>query len=176
MRFFPDTRSKEPSRRWPELVLLAIGVLAVVLLLLAFFSEQDFSPGEEVRSENVEQIAASLEDTIYPPRDILLFEGGPEVVYVYLAVRGLEPDSEIGASVNRVGHGSPLSRVFGSGGGLRIVEGREEQLAPADEGLTGVVKFEVRGEGGGTLPGGNYTVEVRINDTVAASKRFVIQD
>lgn len=147
-----------------------------MLMLTAFLRGQDFSPGEEVSSENIEEIAASLEDTLYPPRDILLFEGRSEVVYVYLAVRDLDPDARIEARVSRSGFGAPVARLFGVGGGLRVVEGQEEQLAPSEDGVSGVMKFEVRGEEGTRLPGGNYVVDVQINDTTAASKRFVIQD
>jgi len=175
VKYIPDTRSKEPRRRWPDFVLLGIAVVAAVLMVVAFLGGQDFSPGEDVDSPAVEEIAASLEDTIYPPRDILLFEGGPEVVYVYLAVRDLEEGADIEARVERSGYGSPVSRLFGSGGGLRVVEGGEEQLAPSEEGVSGVVKFEVRGGEGRSLPGGNYVVDVEVDGTVAASKRFVIQ-
>ncbi len=175
VRFIPDTRSKEPRRRWPDAVLLGIGVAAVVFMVIAFLGSQDFSPGEEVNSPVVEEVAASLEDTIYSPRDILLFEGGPEAVYVYLAVRDLDPESDIEARVERAGYGTPIGRLFGSGGSLRVVEGGEEQLAPSEDGVSGVVKFEVRGEEGESLPGGNYVVDVEMNGTVAASKRFVIR-
>ncbi len=176
VRLIPDTRSKGPRRRWPDVALLLLGVVAVSLLVTAFLRSQDFSPGEEVRSESVEEVAASLEDTVYPPRDILLFDGGPEVVYVYLAVRDLDPDARFEASVERSGHAAPIRSLLGAGGGLRVVEGGEEQLAPSEDGVSGVVKFEVRGDGGARLPAGNYVVDTRINGTVAASKRFVIQD
>jgi hypothetical protein len=175
VRFMPDTRSKGP-RRWPDVVLLLLGVVAISLLAAAFLRSQDFSPGEEVRSESVEEVSASLEDTVYPPRDILLFDGGPEVVYVYLAVRDLEPEARFEATVERTGNVAPFRRLLGEGGGLRIAEGGEEQLAPSEEGISGVVKFEVRGEERERLPAGNYVVDVRINGTVAASKRFVIRD
>lgn len=176
MSFIPDTRSKEPRRRWPDFVLLGLGILAASLLVMAFLGGQDFSPGGEVESPAVEEIAASLEDTIYPPRDILIFDGRPEVVYVYVAVRDLGEDADIEARVERAGYGSPVGRLLGSGGGIRVVEGGEEQLAPSEEGVSGVVKFEVRGGSGESLPGGNYVVEVDVDGTVAASKRFVIQN
>lgn len=176
MKYIPDTRSKGPRRRWPDFVLLGIGVVAIFLMVAAFLGSQDFSPGGEVDSPAVEEIAASLEDTIYPPRDILLFEGGPEVVYVYVAVRDLDVDADIEASARRAGYGAPISRIFGSGGGIRVVEGGQEQLAPSEDGVSGVVKFEVRGGEGRSLPGGNYVVDVEVDGTVAASKRFVIQN
>lgn len=180
MRHIPDTTSKAPRRRWPDVVLLCIGVLAILLVLAAFFRGQDFSPGEEISSGSIEEIAASLEDTLYPPRDILLFDGRSEVVYVYVAVRNLDPDVRLEARVERAGSGSPLARlfsgIFGSEGGLRVVEGGEEQLAPSRDGVSGVVKFEVRGEEGERLPEGNYVVSVSMDGREAAVKRFVIQN
>lgn len=157
------------------MVLLLLGVVAISLLATAFLRSQDFSPGEEISSEAVEEVSASLEDTVYPPRDILLFDGGPEAVYVYMAVRDLDPEANFEATVERSGNMAPFRRFLGARDGLRIVEGGEEQLAPSEDGVSGVVKFAVRGRGGERLPAGNYVVDVRINDTVAASKRFVIQ-
>lgn len=158
------------------MALLCLGVVAISLLLTAFLRSQDFSPGEEVNSESVEEIAASLEDTVYPPRDILLFDGRSEVVYVYMAVRDLDPEARVEARVERAGNAAPIRSLLGFGGGLRVVEGGEEQLAPSENGVSGVVKFEVREGEGARLPVGNYEVDVRIDGTVAASKRFVIQD
>ncbi|MGH3089625.1 MAG: hypothetical protein ACRDSJ_20255 [Rubrobacteraceae bacterium] len=176
MIHLPDTTSKAPRKRWPDFVLLGIGIVAIALMATAFLRGQDFSPGEEIRSENVEEVAASLEDTLYPPRDILIFDGRSEIVHVYLAVRDLDPEARVEARVERVGHGSPIARLFGSGGGIRVVEADEEQLAPSEEGVSGVVKFEVREAEGGRLPTGNYEVVVTVDGREAAVKRFVIQN
>lgn len=174
MTYIPDTTSKR-TRRWPRIALLATVVVVALVALSSLLPGRSFSPGEEISSPKVERVAASLEDGIYPPKDILLFEGGPEAVYVYIAVRDLDPEAGVRATVERDGNETFLSKVFGPEDGIEVVEGNEEQLAPSEEGVSGVIKLKVRNKAQGALPPGNYTVGVASGGSEMVEKRFVIR-
>jgi hypothetical protein len=132
-----------------------------VLLLAALVSlwPGNFSPGEELISPGAKDIAVSQEDTMYPTSDRLRFDGGPEVVYVYLRVEKLANYGDLEGRVGLTSRSSALGRLRG-GGGLVVEKVGEERLAVSYGGASGVVKFAVRPEAGGRLPSGDYTVAV----------------
>lgn len=180
MNYLPDT-SKTAGRRSAGPVLAAAGFAVLLLAVVLSLVPDDFSPGEELVSPGVEDIAASPEDTTYPGSDALRFDDGPEVVYVYLRVEDLAKDGDLGARVERASKTSALGRLFG-GGGLRVVDEDEDRLGVSGGGVSGVVKFAVRPASGGRLPPGNYTVEVYDASggagagDVVARKYFVVGD
>ena len=120
----------------------------------------DFSPGEELISPGAKDIAVSQEDRVYPTSDKLRFDGGPEVVYVYLMVQDFATYEDLKARVGRTTRVSALGRLLGRGGELVVSKEGEEQLSVTYGGASGVVKFAVRPGSGGRLPAGNYTVAV----------------
>jgi hypothetical protein len=128
-------------------------------------------------SPGAEDIAVSQEDTSYPTSDTLRFDGRPEVVYVYLRVEGLGADGDFRVMVDHTTRTSVVGRLLG-GGGLRVVEGGPEQLGFSGGGVSGVLKFAVRPESGGRLPGGDYTVGVYGGEQegLVATKYFVVGD
>jgi hypothetical protein len=152
-----------------------------VLLLAAVLSvwQGDFSPGEELISPGAKDIAVSQEDKVYPTSDRLSFDGGPEVVYVYLRVEDIATYEDLEARVGRTSRVSALGRLLG-GGGLVVSKEGEERLSVTYGGASGVVKFAVRSGSGGRLPSGNYTVAVYAasggagENSVVARKYFVV--
>jgi hypothetical protein len=152
-----------------------------VLLLAAVLSvwQGDFSPGEELISSGAKDIAVSQEDKVYPTSDRLSFDGGPEVVYVYLRVEDIATYEDLEARVGRTSRVSALGRLLG-GGGLVVSKEGEERLSVTYGGASGVVKFAVRSGSGGRLPSGNYTVAVYAasggagENSVVARKYFVV--
>ncbi|HEY6712216.1 MAG TPA: hypothetical protein VI055_08085 [Rubrobacter sp.] len=133
-----------------------------VLLLAAVLSvwQADFSPGEELISPGAKDIAVSQDDKVYPTSDRLRFDGGPEVVYVYLRVEDFATYEDLEARVGRTSRVSALGRLLGGGGELVVSKEGEERLSVTYGGAAGVVKFAVRSGSGGRLPSGNYTVGV----------------
>ena len=155
----------------------------MILLLVAvvFVWPGDFSLGEELISPGAKDIAVSQEDKVYPTSDRLRFDGGAEVVYVYLRVEDFATYEDLEARVERTSRVSALGRLLGGGGGELVVskEG-EERLSVAYGGASGVVKFAVRPGSGGQLPAGYYTVALYAasggagENSVVARKYFVV--
>src|SRR5687768_8160998 len=139
-----------------------------------------FSPGEELISPGAEDIAVSQEDKVYPTSDRLRFDGGPEVVYVYLRVEDFATYENLEARVWRASRVSVLGRLLGDGGELVVSNEGEERISVVYGGASGVVKFAVRPGSGGRLPPGDYTVEVYAaaggagENSVVARKYFVV--
>jgi len=153
-----------------------------VLLLAAVLSvwQGDFSPGEELISPGAKDIAVSQEDKMYPTSDRLRFDGGPEVVYVYLRVEDFATYEDLEARVGRTARVSALGLLLGGGDELVVSKEGEERLSVTYGGASGVVKFAVRSGSGGRLPSGNYTVAVYAaaggagENGVVARKYFVV--
>jgi hypothetical protein len=177
----PDTATERTHRRWPGYALAAMGLAALLLVAVAIVRGENFTPGEELYEPGFEDVVVSTADTSYPPSDALRFNLRPEVVYVYLAVEDLPRDSDLEASIERSGRESALSRLLGGDESIEVLDGREEQLGPSADGVSGVVKFAVRAEAGEPLPAGNYTVSIYASPEgtesrePAAIKYFVIQ-
>jgi hypothetical protein len=133
----------------------------------------DFSPGEELISPGAKDIAVSQEDKVYPTSDRLRFEGGPEVVYVYLRVEDFATYENLGARVGRTSRVSALGRLLGGGSELVVSNEGEERLSVVYGGASGVVKFAVRPGSGERLPAGNYTVAIYASSGGAGENRVV---
>jgi hypothetical protein len=178
VRSLPDTATrKKADRRWPGYVLAVIGLAAVLLVVVAFWRAERFSPGEELYAPGFEDVAVSAEDTSYPASDVLRFDSRPETVYVYLVVEDLPSGSNLEARIERSGQQSALYWLLTREDGLAVSGGREELLRPSGGGVSGVVKFTIRTESGEPLPAGNYTVSIyRTSGGDAARKYFVIRD
>jgi hypothetical protein len=178
----PETATRKVNRRWPGYALAVMGLAALLLVAVALLRGGDFSPGEELRAPSFEDVAVSTEDALYPPSDVLRFDDGPEVVYVYLAVEDLPAGTNLEATVERSGRRSALSWLLGGGDKLEVSDEREEHLGPSGDGISGVVQFAVRTETGEPLPAGNYTVSIYTAPEgtgaadAAARKYFVIRD
>jgi hypothetical protein len=159
------------------LAAVCFGVLFLAAVLSVW--QGDFSPGEELISPGAKDIAVSQEDKVYPTSDRLSFDGGPEVVYVYLRVEDIATYEDLEARVGRTSRVSALGRLLG-GGGLVVSKEGEERLSVTYGGASGVVKFAVRSGSGGRLPSGNYTVAVYAasggagENSVVARKYFVV--
>jgi hypothetical protein len=159
------------------LAAVCFGVLFLAAVLSVW--PGDFSPGEELISPGAKDIAVSQEDKVYPTSDRLSFDGGPEVVYVYLRVEDIATYEDLEARVGRTSRVSALGRLLG-GGGLVVSKEGEERLSVTYGGASGVVKFAVRSGSGGRLPSGNYTVAVYAasggagENSVVARKYFVV--
>ncbi len=130
-------------------------------------------------SPGAKDIAVSQEDTLYPTSDRLRFDGGPDVVYVYLRVEDFATYDDLEARVGRTSGISALGLLLG-GGELVVSNEGEDRLALSYGGASGVVKFAVRPGSGGRLPSGNYTVAVYAasggagENSVVARKYFVV--
>ena len=141
--------------------------------------QADFSPGEELISPGAKDIAVSQDDKVYPTSDRLRFDGGPEVVYVYLRVEDFATYDDLEARVGRTSGTSALGLLLG-GGELVVSNEGEDRLALSYSGASGVVKFAVRPGSGRRLPCGNYTVAVYAasggagENSVVARKYFVV--
>jgi hypothetical protein len=139
-----------------------------------------FSPGEELISPGAQDIAVSQEDRVYPTSDRPRFDGGPEVVYVYLRVEDFATYEDLEARVGRTSRISALGRLFGGGGDLVVSKEGEERLSVTYGRASGVVKFAVRPGSGRRLPSGEYTVAVSAvsggagENSVVARKYFVV--
>jgi hypothetical protein len=176
----PNTRTPKPSKkvsRWVAVLVLASLVAASLFIWVV--QGENFEPGEEILSPAVADIAAGTGDAPFPRRDASRFDGGTEVVHVYLRVEDLPPRRRIAASVERSARSSLISRF--SGGRIRTEGGGEERLSVSGNGVSGVVSFAVRAED--ALPAGEYSVEVRFvgagsgeEGEVLARKYFLVGD
>ncbi|MDQ4128087.1 MAG: hypothetical protein M3151_09110 [Actinomycetota bacterium] len=178
----PDTTTEKRERRRRSAPLLTAACSSVLLLaaVMLVWGQRDFSPGEELVAPGVEDVAVSPEATTsYPQSDVLRLEEGHKVVYVYLRVQDLATDGELGARVERSSRTPALARLFG-GRGIRVLDEEEDRLGASDGRVSGVVRFAVRAGSGGTLPAGDYTVEVSAKDgdsrRPVARKYFVVGD
>jgi hypothetical protein len=151
-------------------------LLAAVVSVLA----GDFSPGEELISSGAKDIAVSQEDKMYPTSDRLRFDGGPEVVYVYLMVEDFATYEDLEARVARTSRVSAFGRLLDGGGELVVSKEGKERLSVTYGEASGVIKFAVRPGSGGQLPAGDYTVAVYAasggagENKVVARKYFVV--
>ena len=180
MTTLPNTASKDAGRRWPLYVLVAVVLVALALGVEAFLRAENFSPGEEIISPSIRDIAVSQENSLYPPPDTARFQGRPEAIFVYLSVEGLPNGEDMEARVERVGSGSMFSLFFGQEAGLEALDEQENHLSEDENGSTGVMKFALRTRSGEPVPPGNYTVEVygagaTDEGGVAARKFFVVE-
>lgn len=180
----PDTTTDKRGERRRPGPLLAAACSAALLLLAAvtlLSGHRDFSPGEELVSAGVEDVAVSpVATTSYPESDAPRLDRGPEVVYVYLRVEDLAARGELEARVERWSRTPALARLFSGGGGLRVLDEEEDRLGVSGGRVSGVVRFAVRSESGEALPAGDYAVEVfdagRDARVPLAKKYFVIGD
>ena len=181
MSKLPNTTTPKRTRRKPGLVIvlvLAVPLTAILFVALAPGGD-DFAPGEEIYAPEIEDIAAGTGDAPFPRRDASRFDSDTEVVRLYLRVEDLPPGRRMTAAVERSARSSAVFRFFGRG--VRVAGGGEERLSVSENGVSGVVVFEVRA--GGALPAGRYTVEVRstgenggVADAVLARKYFLVED
>ena len=183
MTALPNTTTSKgaTARRWPLYVLVAAVLVALALGVEAFLRAENFSPGEEIISPSIRDIAVSAENSLYPPPDTSRFEGRPETIFVYLSVEGLPSGEEMEARVERAGSGSMFSLFFGQGAGLEALDEQEDHLSKGENGATGVVKFALKPSSGEPVPPGNYTVDIYgpggtdEEGAAAARKRFVVE-
>lgn len=177
MSQLPNTRTSKPRgkpSRWVT-VFVFVALLVAGVLAATQASEEDFSPGEEILSPAVADIAAGTGEEPFPRRDESRFDGGTEVVRVYLRVEDLSPGRRMTASVERSARSSLL--FWFSGAKIKADGGGEERLSVSENGVSGVVSFAVRSEG--ALPAGEYSVEVRSagrESSILARKYFVVGD
>jgi hypothetical protein len=187
MTVLPNTTTREVVRRWPLYVLVAAALIALALGVEAFLRVENFSPGEQIISPGIRDIAVSAEDSLYPPADTGRFDGRPEAVFVYLSVESLPSGEDMEARVKRVESGSIFSRFFGREAGLEALDEQEDHLSKGENGATGVVKFALKTRSGEPVPPGNYTIDVYgpgnpdaaiggEDDAVVARKYFVINE
>ena len=182
MTVLPNTTTKGAGRRWPLYALVTLALVALALGVEAFLRAEKFSPGKEIVSPGIRDIAVSTEDDLYPPPDTNRFEERPEIVFVYLSVEGLPSEEDMEAHVERVGSGSVFSLLFGRGTELDATDEQEDHLRKGENGITGVMKFALKTSSGEPIPPGNYTVDIYIpettsgeDSTVAARKFFVVE-
>ena len=182
MTVLPNTSTKGARRRWPLYALAVVALAALALGVEAFLRAENFSPGKEIVSPGIRDIAASTEDGLYPPPDTNRFEERPEIVFVYLSVEGLPSEEDMEAHVERVGSGSVFSLLFGRGTELEATDEQEDHLRKGENGATGVVKFALKTRSGEPVPPGNYTVDIYgpggtsgEDRAVAARKFFVVE-
>lgn len=178
----PTTTKRDPERRRVSGYLTgALVVAGLAALVWIFGAGGGFEPGEALEAEGVKDVAVSEEDTLYPPSDVLRFSEPPAVVYVYVAVEGLPAGTDLDASVERSGRESVLGWLFSGTGDIEVVDEQEDQLAPAEKGVAGVIKFALRTRSGESLPAGNYTVVIRrsgsdVQNSEIARKLFVVRE
>ena len=115
MNVLPNTTTKGAGRRWPLYALVTLALVALALGVEAFLRAEKFSPGKEIVSPGIRDIAVSSEDSLYPPPDTSRFEERPQTVFVYLSVEDLPSGEDMEARVERMGSGSVFSLLFGRG-------------------------------------------------------------
>ena len=131
-------------------------------------------------SPGAKDIAVSQEDKVYPTSDRLRFDGGPEVVYVYLMVEDFATYEDLEARVGRTSRVSAFGRLLDGGGELVVSKEGKERLSVTYGEASGVIKFAVRPASGAELPSGDYTVTVYATagragqNTMVARKYFVV--
>lgn len=178
----PDTATKGAGRRWPLYVLVMATLVALALGVEAFLRAENFSPGEEIISAGIRDVAVSAENSLYPPPDTGRFEGRPETIFVYLSVEGLPAGEDMEARVRREQTGSAFSLFYRRGAGIEALDEQENHLSKGENGVTGVVKFALKTGSGEPMPPGNYTVDVYApgaasdeDGAVAVRKFFVVE-
>jgi hypothetical protein len=180
MSILPNTTTKGIDRRWPLYVLVAVVLAALALGVEAFLRAESFSVREEISSPAIRDITVSAEDSLYPPPDEGRFEGGTEIIFVYLSVEDLPTGEDMEVRVERVTSGSVFS-LFAPGPGIEALDEQEDQLNSGSNGATGILKFTLETRSGEPMPPGNYTVEIHGSGAddregaVAASKSFVVE-
>ncbi len=181
MSNLPNTTTPKRTSRTPgrAIVLVLALPLAAVLFVALAPGGDDFVPGEEIYAPEIEDIAAGTGDAPFPRHDASRFDADTEVVRLYLRVEDLPRGRRLTAAVERSARSSAVFRFFGRE--VRAAGGGEERLSVSENGVSGVVAFEVRA--GGALPAGKYTVEVRSTgengggaDAVLARKYFLVGD
>jgi hypothetical protein len=182
MNVLPNTTTKGADRRWPLYVLAATVLVALVLGFGTFLRAENFSPGEDIISPGIRDIAVSSEDSLYPPPDTSRFEERPQTVFVYLSVEDLSSGEDMEARVERAESGSVFSLFFGRGAGLEVLDEQEDHLSKGENGATGLMKFALKTRSGEPVPPGNYTVDIYSpgatggeDGAVAARKFFVVE-
>jgi len=158
------TKAKGPRslRQWPLWLLVALGLVALALVVEAFLRGEDFAPGEEITSPAVRDVAVSAENSLYPPPDVGSFGWRPETIYVYLSVEDLplaERDA-LRATVERTGSRPAFALLSGGNDDLVLSDSGEDRIERGENGATGVVKLVLKTRSGEPLPPGNYTVAV----------------
>jgi hypothetical protein len=182
MTVLPNTTTKGAGRRWPLYALVALALVALALGVEALLKAEKFSPGKEIVSPGIRDIAVSAEDDLYPPPDTNRFEKRPEIVFVYLSIEGLPSGEAMEAHVERVGSGSVFSLFLGRGTELEAIDEQEDHLSTGANGTTGIVKFALKTGSGEPVPPGNYTVDIYSpgatggeDGAVVARKFFVVE-
>lgn len=161
MTALPETRSRGAGRRWPLWVLVLVALVALALLVEAFLRAENFSPGEEVRSPGIRNIAVSDKDALYPPTDVGRFTSPPEVVFVYLSVENAPADKDMEVRVRRSASASAFALLFRREPEVIAVDEQEDQFSGGEGGgASGVVKFALKTRSGEPVPPGNYTLEI----------------
>ncbi|ABG04102.1 hypothetical protein Rxyl_1136 [Rubrobacter xylanophilus DSM 9941] len=177
MRAIPRTATKAPrGRRGSGVAALAAAGAALLLVFLAAALEaRSFEPGASLPDPAVAGVSVSERAAAHPPGGRERFPDPPRALYVYVAVRGLPAGEGLSARVERSGRSSLLGALLG-GGGIVVRRDGRPHLAGDGEGVSGVVRFELRGAGGRPLPAGNYTVSVfrEGGDRPSAVRRFVV--
>lgn len=177
MSRMPSTGSGKKTRERTACMVLAPLLAGVLLLTWVLFGGRSFETTEELNAPGIKDIAVSDEDTAYPSSDVLRFSEPPGVVYVYVSVERFPADKDLNAHVERSARGSLLTRLLFTRATIKVVDDREDQLAPSEGGVSGVLKFAVRTESGEPLPAGNYDVALYLsggNGEPAARKSFVV--
>lgn len=164
-----------------RLVVFSVLLTLITLSLLAevLFGGANFTPGEEILSQEIESVTVSPDNTRMPPDDVQRFSKPPQVIYLYLMLRDLPYEGNVEVKVERVARGSVLSLLLVKPDPLRVMEEGEE---PNGNGRSSrVLKFALRTSSGGPLHTGDYAVTVYISSPgepgmEAARKFFVIED
>jgi len=151
-------------------VLVLLALAALVLVVEAFLRGEDFTPGEEITSPAVRDVAVSAENSLYPPPDVGSFGWRPEKAYVYLSVEDLplKEKEALRATVERSGSRPAFALLGGAADNaqadLRLADSGEDRITRNENGATGVVKLVLETRSGEPLPSGNYTVSVGDGD------------
>jgi len=155
----PNTASwKGAPPRWPVVVLMGIGALAIILFSASLVRSLSFSPGEELDGGWMEGISISPENSPYPPPDVDVFDRRPGVAYVYATVGEMPSGAHLEARVQRARATAALSRIFDSGEETLALERLETRSGAGEN--PGVVRFAITEKSGDALPPGDYTVGV----------------
>ncbi|QYJ14377.1 hypothetical protein Rxycam_00173 [Rubrobacter xylanophilus DSM 9941] len=172
----PRTATRRPRRRsFAAGSALAAAAVLLLAALAAGMEARSFEPGTSLPDPAISDLAVSDRQTPYPPAGEERFPGRPRVLYVYVAVRGLPAEEGLSARVERSGRASLLGALLGERGVVARSSG-PPRLATGGEGLSGVVRFEVRSQDGSPLPAGGYTVAVyrEGREEPSAVRRFVV--
>lgn len=174
----PETATRGARRRWPLYVLVAVALVALALLVEAFLRTEDFSPGEEISSPSIQDVAVSEEDSLYPPPDMSRFTARPGTIFVYLSVEDVPSVEDMGARVERSGSGSAFSLFQERGSRIQVLDEQEDQLSNDEQGASGIIKFALKTSSGEPVPPGNYTLEISEGpgqEGTAVRKLFIVE-